>query len=156
MDDLGRFPIRKHPRMGWYDYRTANTYFVTICTWQKRCLFGRPCTLNPAGRWADVGFGQIPVHFPGVTVEKWVVMPNHVHALVTLTGDGASLSNVVGQYKSFVSRKIHGSCPELRVWQTSFHDHVVRNQQDYQRIWAYIDGNPSNWEKDCFYLAAGE
>ncbi|MDQ9816352.1 hypothetical protein RFZ01_18460, partial [Acinetobacter pittii] len=68
----------------------------------------------------------------------------------------ASLSNVVGQYKSFVSRKIHGSCPELRVWQTSFHDHVVRNQQDYQRIWAYIDGNPSNWEKDCFYLAAGE
>jgi hypothetical protein len=58
---------------------------------------------------------------------------------------------VVGQYKSYVSRSIHHIAPMLNVWQTSFHDHIIRNQHDYQRIWEYIDTNPQKWQEDCFY-----
>ena len=150
-DDQDRFPVRKHPRLKEYDYASPNYYFVTICTWNKACLFGRPGALNRYGRMAEQGLVETGSHFPGVKVDKFVVMPNHVHGIVVLQGSGADLSTVVGQYKSFVSRQIHGIDPEQRVWKTSFHDHVIRNQADYERIWSYIDANPANWEKDCFF-----
>ena len=84
-------------------------------------------------------------------MEKWVVMPNHVHAIVVLPGSNTTLSTVIGQYKSAVTRNIRGSCPNTDIWQSSFHDHVIRTQEDYERIWAYIDTNPARWMDDCFY-----
>ena len=54
--------------------------------------------------------------------------------------------------KSFVSKEIHKWNPQLRVWQTSFHDHVIRGENDYLKIWQYIDDNPAKWDEDCFYV----
>ena len=149
------FPQRKHPRLPYYDYTTPGYYFVTICTCEKKYLFGEPGCLSQLGRIAEQCLMDVHTHFPQVRIDKWVVMPNHVHAIVILPGEGAALSTIMGQYKSAVTKMIRSMQPELTVWQASFHDHVIRNQQDYERIWAYIDTNPIRWEKDCFYLPKG-
>ena len=151
MDQENRFPVRKNPRLKCYDYTSCNYYFVTICTCGKQPLFGEPEHLSTFGRIAEECLAEVPTHFAQAHIDKWVVMPNHVHAIVVLSG-GVDLSTVVGQYKGAVTRRIHSVQPELTVWQTSFHDHVIRDQRDYERIWVYIDTNPIRWEKDCFYL----
>ena len=149
--DADRFHSRKHPRLKQYDYSTPNYYFVTICTKDKGCIFGHPNALNPYGEIAKQGILEIEVHFPGVTVDKYVVMPNHIHMILILHGEKTPLFTVVGQYKSHVTRQIRQLDPKRDVWQTSYHDHIIRNQKGYENIWLYIESNPANWEKDCFY-----
>ena len=149
--DADRFPSRKNPRLKQYDYTAHNYYFVTICTWNKSCIFGSCQKLNASGIIAQQKMDEIIVHFPDIKVDKFVVMPNHVHAIFVLNGN-VNLSTVVGQYKSAVTKQIHTIVPSIQVWQASFHDHVIRNQADYERIWVYIDTNPSRWMDDCFYI----
>ena len=150
-DCLNSFQNRKSPRLNCFDYSQPNWYFITICTKEKRCIFGTPGLLSSFGSIAKDAFMEIPKHFPSVCVDKYVVMPNHVHAIIAINQAGISLPLVVGQYKSYVSRSIHRIAPMLNVWQTSFHDHIIRDQHDYQRIWEYIDTNPQKWQEDCFY-----
>jgi hypothetical protein len=61
---------------------------------------------------------------------------------------------IIGQYKTSVTKRIRQNKPGFQVWQRSFHDHVIRNQAGYEKIWTYIDNNPLKWDEDCFYLAA--
>lgn len=151
-------PKRKRQRLAGYDYATPNHYFVTICTHQKRRIFGHPFRLNEFGKLAESALLDIPNHFAGVTVDKYAIMPNHVHAIVVI-GGGVSeracpfptLSSVVGAYKSAVSRKIHEAKPEISVWQKSFYDHIIRNEKEYLDDWRYIDNNPAKWTEDEFY-----
>ena len=49
-----------------------------------------------------------------------------------------------------VSKKIHNT-DNKKIWQRSYHDHIIRGENDYQKIWEYIDTNPLKWELDCFY-----
>ena len=149
-NDNDHFHSRKSPRMKHFDYSSVNYYFITICTWGKACLFGHPRQENSMSTIARRGIQEIESHFPGVTVDKYVIMPNHVHAILILDGS-IDLSVVVGLYKSYVTREIHKFSPNLKVWQTSFHGHVIRNQAAYEKIWLYIESNPTNWEKDCFF-----
>ena len=151
-DDNKRFPSRKHPRLKNFDYSSCNYYFVTICTWDKTCIFGKPNALNQWGAITEKCLLEIEHHFSGVKIDKYVIMPNHVHMIVVLQGGNCELPQIVGQYKSSVTRKIHETAPQVKVWQTSFHDHVIRNQKDYERIWLYIEANPQNWDKDCFFV----
>ncbi len=150
-NDNDRFPVRKNPRLKQYDYTSYNYYFATICTHEKKCLFGNPTKLSPMGKIAADCLRNVPVHFQGVWIDKWVVMPNHVHAIVMLPGNGVNLSTVIGQYKSAVTKAIRKFDPGISVWQASFHDHVIRDQADYERIWLYIEANPARWRDDCFY-----
>ncbi len=76
------FSTRKSPRLKEYDYSMPTAYFVTICTHDKVCLFGQPDHLNGLGEIAESCVCQISSHYPCVTVEKYVVMPNHVHMLL--------------------------------------------------------------------------
>ena len=149
--NLDRFPVRKNPRLENFDYASCYYYFVTICTKDKCCLFGSPSKLSHFGMIAKDCLKEIVQHFHGVQLDKWVVMPNHIHAIVVLSGSNASLSTIIGQYKSAVTKQMHTIDPQIAVWQSSFHDHVIRNQADYERIWAYIDTNPARWMDDCFY-----
>ena len=151
MDD-DRFPERKNPRIRGYDYATPNYYFVTICTHHKKCLFWTNGKLNCLGQIAYDAVQQIPTHFPQNRVEQFVIMPNHIHMILVVEPGGADTSVVVGSFKSYVARIVHGTDPQLKVWQTSYHDHVIRNQLQYERIWIYIESNPMRWEKDCFYV----
>ena len=149
--DEERFPKRKHPRLRQYDYSQPGYYFVTICTSEKRCIFGGPNKLNQFGQTAQQCMMEIEKHITGVRVDKWVVMPNHVHAIIKLLDTSANLSVIVGQYKSAVTKRIHAVRADLTVWQTSFHDHVIRTEQDYLKIWNYIHTNPMRWQEDCFF-----
>lgn len=149
-------PQRKSPRLRQFDYSSRNYYFITICTKDKECLFGTPTALSAHGLTAREILETVPAHHPGAVVEQFVVMPNHIHFILSLGGEGASLSTVVGGYKSAVTRKIRETAPGLVVWQPSFHDHVIRNQADFERIWEYIYTNPARWMKDCFYVPEAE
>ena len=147
------YPIRKSPRIPQYDYSTVNSYFVTICTHERRCVFYTKGRLNPLGLVAQNCLLEIPKRYVGYRIDKFVVMPNHVHAIITIDAAvGKNLSYVIGQYKSVVSKVGHQLYPGLEVWQRSFHDHVIRNQRRYDLIWNYIENNPLQWKEDCFYL----
>ena len=148
---------RKSARIPNYDYSRNNYYFVTICTDHRRCIFGETDHLNWMGKIVQEEILKIPSHYTSVFIDKYVVMPNHIHMIVVIGCDGChtnylSLNQIVGQYKSGVTRKIHETAPGEAVWQRSFHDHVIRNQKDYEKIWSYIDTNPMRWDKDCFYM----
>ena len=112
-----------------------------------------PClTLTEHGRTIDAAIQSIPHHYPLVQVDKYVIMPNHIHMILVVEPGGANASVVVGACKSHISRLVHRICPELKLWQESFHDHIIRNQKQYERIWAYIDTNPMRWKKDCYFV----
>ena len=150
--DDDRFPKRKSPRIPGYDYATPNYYFITICAHEKRCIFWSNGQLNPFGKIAWEAAASIREHFPNNWADSFVIMPNHIHMILVVAPGGTDAAVVMGQYKAYVSKEIHKLDPKLQVWQTSFHDHGIRNDGQYQRIRAYIETNPMRWEKDCFYV----
>ncbi len=145
---------RKSPRIPKYDYTTPNYYFITICTDNKKCIFGKPGKLNWFGQIAEDCLLKIHVINPDVYIDKYVIMPNHVHAIIVIDREGLhkNIPQIVGQYKMAVTKKIRNVEPEKVVWQRSFHDHVIRNREGYKLIWQYIDNNPIKWEEDCFFI----
>jgi REP element-mobilizing transposase RayT len=147
---------RKSARIPNYDYASYNYYFVTICTHNRRCIFGSPEQLNEMGTIAWEEIQKISLHYNSIHVDHFVVMPNHIHMIVILEGNGPNLNQVIAQYKSGVTRKIREIITDISVWQRSYHDHVIRNQREYEKIWNYIEGNPSNWNKDCFFVASAQ
>ena len=149
-------PKRKSPRIPGYDYSTVNYYFITICTHEKKCIFGEPGRLNRMGLVAEEYLLKIPKLHPKIRLDKYVVMPNHVHAILDVqeSGKNADLNVIIGQYKMAVTKRIRKFKPDFEVWQRSYHDHVIRNQSRYERIWNYIEDNPRKWEEDCFYMSA--
>ena len=152
-------PVRKRNRLPNYDYSTNGYYFVTICSKDRKRIFGsvpnpsENCTIySKLGFVVEKHILHISNHYNNVTVEKYVVMPNHIHLIIILgcsvpvSLEKHSLSNIIGLFKSGVSKEIGYSC-----WQRSFHDHVIRTQREYELIWRYIDVNPALWHKDCFF-----
>ena len=104
--------------------------------------------LNVYGTIAKQCFLRITELHYGFHIDHFVVMPNHIHAIITIELQGAkTVAYVIGQYKSAVSRLIHETAPGMDVWQRSFHDHVIRNQERYDLIWNYIENNPLTLER---------
>lgn len=152
------YPNRKLPRLKGFDYSNPNYYFVTICTHSREHLFGKCGDLNLLGKIAEAQLSELANHYEHVFVDKFVVMPNHIHAIIVIAPHNAersrpfpTLSSIVGQYKAGVSRSARKISPGITIWQKSFHDHVIRGEHDYQGIRQYIDTNPLTWEDDCFY-----
>ena len=143
---------RKSARIPNYDYSTRNYYFITICTDNHRCIFGSVEKLSEFGEIAKEEILSITKHYQGVFVDYFIVMPNHVHMIIVLEENAPNLNQIVAQYKSGVSRRIHKRYPDISVWQRSYHDHIIRNQISYEKIWNYIQGNPLKWMEDCFYI----
>jgi REP element-mobilizing transposase RayT len=153
--DIMKLPKRKSTRIAGYDYSTPGSYFITICCHEKKCFFREKGYLSDWGLLAEQGFGMIPKIYPTVHVDKFVIMPNHVHAILTIdhnsTENQQTLTKIVGQYKMTVTKNIRKISPDAVIWQRSFYDHAIRNQADYERIWTYIHGNPQKWSEDCYY-----
>lgn len=162
-------PNRKLPRLHEYDYSTPGAYFITICTHEKSCLFGRILPgvdsvdaymqYSPIGEIARECLLDIASHYDNIKVDKWVIMPNHVHMLIQITERiepqltiRYDIPNVIGKYKAAVTRKVGKALIYSgKLWQSSYYDHIIRNQEDYLQIWQYISGNPSKWLDDCFF-----
>ena len=160
MPDL---PVRKPNRLRDYDYSQNGAYFVTICSKDRKELFGtidpnvgadiiRP-QLSSIGVVVETAIQNISHKYNKVSVDCYVIMPNHVHMILFITDNGRiisaptdTLSKTIGYFKQYVSR-IAG----FSLWQKSFYDHIIRNDTDYKDIVGYIESNPAKWEEDCFY-----
>lgn len=162
-------PKRKPNRLKDYDYSQSGAYFVTICVSQRRCVLGDvvsvgesialPSRINLSayGKTVDDAIDNISKYYPTVTVDKYVIMPNHVHLLLQMHRDNGrtmsapTISRIIAQMKGCITKKTGVS-----IWQKSFYDHIIRNEKEYLEIWEYIDSNPEKWEEDCFYESKGE
>ena len=144
-----KYPERKHTRISGYDYATPNYYFVTICTHEKQCLFGSVEQLNGYGQIALELLLEIPNRYSHASIDKFVVMPNHIHAIIVLRETpqraGQSLPVILAQYKSAVTKKLASYLPGRKIWQKSYYYRIIRNEQMYREVWQYIDENPLRW-----------
>ena len=160
-------PKRKPNRLSNYDYDSAGAYFITICTKDRKCILseivGDAALGVPKLQLTNLGAIVEKYVLSGnqmerVTVAKYVIMPNHVHILLCVDMDTSGTpratsptSAVVPRFVSALKRLINREIDE-NIFQRSYHDHIIRNQVDYLKIWEYIDNNPKQWELDCFYL----
>ena len=160
-------PKRKPNRLPNFDYNTPGAYFITICTQDRKNLFGRivgggahdapQMELSNMGIIADKYIRSASA-IPHMTVDKYIIMPNHIHILLFVeegaangsskapTPTNAAVPHFVSTFKRFCHREIG-----FHIFQRSYHDHIIRGEKDYLKIWNYIEGNPSKWEEDCFY-----
>ena len=117
--------------------------------------------LSPFGEIVASVWKEIPLHYPEVNNEIFIVMPNHVHGIISILDSGRAgskpaptsarpLSELVRAFKTYSARRIN----ELRnsqgtpVWQRNYHEHVIRGESEYQQIGEYILFNPARWEMD--------
>lgn len=150
---------RKANRIKDYDYSQRGAYFVTICTQGRKKILsdivgdGFPVP-KVCGKIAEEIIKEISKKYPNVNVDKYVIMPDHIHMLLIIqnteqgTGNPSpTLGNVIGWYKYQATRRINLllDTPGERVFQRSYYDHVIRNQRDYNEIWEYIAYNPMKW-----------
>lgn len=163
----------KDIRARWWNYRWSGVYFITICTKDRVHYFGKiddgNMILSPVGIIADLLWHEIKNHFNEVTLEEFVVMPNHIHGILILQNDQEqiqppnddisknrfqnqgknSVSSIIGSYKSAVTKHSRRLGFEMN-WQVRFHDHIIRNNESYDNIRNYIINNPKKWHDDKF------
>ncbi len=140
-------PNRQSSRLPTYDYSSAGAYFVTLCAAQRTPLFEHP----ELHRCLVEIWQHLPERFPGVELDEFIVMPDHIHFIIWLAGpkeNAPLLSRVVGAYKSLTTvawlnyNKVQGTrCPQ-HLWQRGYYDHVIRNDEDLERTRQYILDNP--------------
>ncbi len=156
---------RRPHRLRGHDYSSPGAYFVTVDTHERRRLFGTITdgrfVPNDAGRMIADGLASLPVRFAHSGVDTSVVMPDHVHVILVLrewewaaTRAAPTLGDIVGAFKSITTvgyiRGVRQSgWPPFtqHLWQRDYHDHVVRDAADLDRIRRYIIDNPANWDK---------
>ncbi|MDP2337813.1 MAG: transposase [Bacteroidota bacterium] len=200
---------RKHIRLRNYDYSSDGWYFVTICTLDRECCFGKieNQMMYPSeiGIQAELMWNEIPQHFPTAELGVFVVMPNHIHGIIGIDNIGrvvacndltifiptitpaidrtdvacniptmptpiistmppakneymasispkpGTLSTMLRSYKSAVTKWCNENHISNFAWQSRFHDHIIRNQEEFDRIENYILNNVANWNSDKFY-----
>ena len=151
---MNELPKRKQIRIEPYDYSAPGAYFITVCTANREKIFWnrvgsdiiRPqnVSLSAVGKIAAQAIRQIPTHYENVSVDKYCIMPDHIHLILRIESNvggrmisAPTVSTVVGSMKRWVSRQVGRP-----IWQKSFYEHGIRNQQDYDEIWEYIENNP--------------
>jgi putative transposase len=163
---------RRSIRLPEYDYSHPNSYFVTICATERRCLFGMiragEARLSTAGQVVEEEWLRTAQVRPYVALDEFVIMPNHFHGILAIakahegtarrapTGQqfgrpiGASLPSIMGAFKSAVARRINLDLgtPGAPVWQRNYYEYVIRDEPARNRIREYIINNPLSWDLD--------
>jgi len=172
---------RRSIRLRNYDYSQAGLYFVTICVQDHVCLFGEivndEMVLNAEGVIVEECWMAIPEHFPNAVLHEHVVMQNHVHGIVELKRDIVGAENLIGaenflplqanrnEFQKMTPRSIGSIVKgfkigvtkrtkyvfQISIWQRNYYEHIIRNDESYQKISNYIINNPKNWKDDKFY-----
>lgn len=154
---MPEYPKRKQNRLSGYNYALNGAYHVTICTKNKApilsSIVGQAALCLPQTQLTTIGeivktyIDRIPKVYPHILVEKYVIMPNHVHILFRIETDGVqraalpTISDVVRSLKIMVRKKTGRS-----LFQTSYHDHIIRCDHDYRETYQYIENNPTRWK----------
>ncbi len=169
----GKYRIASGRLKAW-DYGRPGYYFVTICTLNRVQWFGEVSgdhiILSTVGEIAANELNKTANMRINVGIDTWVVMPNHVHAIIVI-GEipGASvetprrdvstkikwrpgvLGAIVNQFKSMCTKRIRATgCADF-AWQTRFYDHIIQNEKELENIRAYILGNPLKWADDEYF-----
>jgi len=155
---------RKSNRLTKYNYSKAGSYFITICVKDRHeilalvvediCLGTPLLELTETGLMVEQYIVKVDEIYEMLRVDKYVIMPNHIHMIVSIIDETfecvsptkSTLAKAINALKSLTSRQFGES-----MWQRSYHDHIIRNEAEYLRIWEYIDHNPFNWAADCYY-----
>ena len=161
-------PKRKPNRLQGYDYSSNGVYFVTICTQNKECVLSRivgdgvldvpKIELSKYGKAVDEQIALMNSMLDNVIVEKYVIMPNHIHLLIrieNISENGTSrapspTNSVIAIFVSTLKRFTNKNAGE-KIWQRSYYDHIVRNENEYLKIWEYINSNAQKWQNDKYY-----
>lgn len=160
-------PWRRNLRLRNFDYSRRGGYFITICSHQKRCIFGNIqnsfVQLSAIGEIVNNNWLQIPKHTPRVEIGTFVVMPNHIHGILYIIDEefgieptsiprtkqkSPNIGAILGWFKMSVTRDVRITMPGVEVWQRNYYDHILRNEVDEQRIMEYIQMNPLRWAND--------
>jgi REP element-mobilizing transposase RayT len=172
---------RRSIRLKGYDYSQAGAYFVTICTQNRVCLFGEVAEgemwFNDAGQMVETVWGELPIFYPGVDIDGFVAMPNHIHGIIVLVGAAPrgrpdlappqamgqargpaptlSLSDVVHRFKTMTTKRYADGVKQWgwmpfpdRLWQRNYYEHIIRDEESLNRIRQYIVDNPACWAMD--------
>lgn len=185
MENNFNYPKRKPTRLKSFDYSTNGAYFVTICTHERKNILSiidefsnnaedqiKP-KLTKYGKITEKIISQIPEKYESVSVDSYVIMPNHIHLLLTILKSGRenpspapfnSLDNgredpsptvatVIGWLKFQATKEINKerNSSSEKIFQRSFHDHIIRNSEDYYETQKYIQDNPLRWQFDKLY-----
>lgn len=149
-----------------YDYSQSGLYFTTICTQNRLCIFGdivgarrdapihpTHMELNEMGKIVANMWESLPKHHP-VELDAFQIMPNHVHFIIQIVDSGGSrpapttLGTIIGLFKSECTKQIHIGSPKIDVWQRNYYEHIIRTENDLNKIREYINNNPSMWNRD--------
>ena len=170
-------PQRKQIRLPDYDYSAPGAYFVTACTHEKRCILSTitvgdgvldvPCVrLSPYGKIVEETLREIVNTYSWLSLDRYVIMPNHIHLLLRIGDNGpsgtpattrdtdigpsvpanAALPRLISTLKRFTNKKCG-----TKLWQRSYHEHVIRGEADYRQILDYIAANPARWAEDRYF-----
>lgn len=171
MNKENELPKRKPTRLRGFDYNKAGAYFITICTENRRQLLSSvigavrgdvldapsvcpQIKLKRYGMIADKYIKQLSDHYEHITVDYYVIMPNHVHMILSVGDHGASrtspptkqhssVSRFVSTFKRFCNKE-YGT----NIWQRHFYDHIIRDREDYENHAKYVYENPLRWYYD--------
>lgn len=171
-----RDPANRHSiRLRAFDYSQLGSYFITIQAHRSKHIFGKiilgQMKLNRIGQTISDCWMSIPNHFPGVELEEYVVMPNHIHGILVIRARArhavplppqvklaeafghprpASIPTIVRSFKSAVTQRVRMDLgqPTIQIWQRSYFERVIRGPQEFRKIRKYILTNPARWEFD--------
>lgn len=157
-------------RLKGYDYSKAGLYFITVCVQDRACLLGKigngQMILNDAGRMVESQWLALPQRFANVRMHEFAVMPNHFHGILEIVGEttdtagdskNKNVGNMMDAFKSistveYIRGVQHHGWQRFngKLWQRNYYEHIIRDDQSYQRISEYIHNNPAQWEEDKF------
>jgi len=149
-------PFHKRARMKGFDYRSAGMYGVTVVTRDRECTLGNvenfEVILTKLGGTLLSEISMVPVRFPTIDVDSFVIMPNHFHLLLWFKENmNPDLSRVVNELKSRTTVQYHkqvGKVGAGTLWQHSFYDTIMRDENHLFRARQYIQNNPAKWALD--------
>lgn len=157
---------RRSIRLKGYDYSSPGAYFVTLCTHQRECLLGtvedsQP-RLSETGRMVQAAWNGLPGRFASGGLDAAVVMPNHLHGILVVTkrrragtSPAPTLETVVGTFKSLTTREYlawarqeNRTFQTGKLWHRNYFEHIIRDEDEMNRIREYIRQNPARWAED--------
>lgn len=156
---------RRSIRLKGYDYSQSGLYFITICIQNRECLLGKiendAIKLNSAGEMVKRIWQELPQRFPSIQMDEFVVMPNHLHGIISISSEflenqsSVRLGDIVGAFKSISTHQYIQGVKEYnwqrfqgKLWQRNYYENIIRDERSLKNIRQYIHDNPQKWKND--------
>ena len=145
---------RRSIRLVGYDSSQSGAYFVTICTQNRECILGeivdQAMNHNELGNISRLHWQNLERHHPNIEIDESIVRPNHLHGIIIIHESSKSISEIIRGFKTFFARQINKlldrkGCP---LWQRDYYEHIIRSEDELNKIRQYILNNPINWNED--------